>query len=177
MLGICLVGGLCLCALANGVLAIEAEVVPSVVEDYMEMAGTTGFGKSPFAIFAAVCLAPIGEEFLCRGICMNFGKKAFGKFWYANILQALLFGVLHMNWVQGVYAFIIGLVLGYLVERYNSLLPGMIVHFIVNFSSSTWFPKVLSGIEEVSLVTGILMVAIPGAIVVAVLYCSRLKNA
>lgn len=171
MLGICLVGGLCLCALANGVVAIEAEVVPSVVEDYMEMAGTTGFGKSPFAIFAAVCLAPIGEEFLCRGICMNFGKKAFGKFWYANILQALLFGVLHMNWVQGVYAFFIGLVLGILVERYDSLLPAMLVHFIVNFSSSTWVPKVLENVEA-TLVTGILLVVIPGIITVAMLFFS-----
>lgn len=172
MLGICLVGGLCLCALANGVVAIEAEVVPSVVEDYMEMAGTTGFGKSPFAIFAAVCLAPIGEEFLCRGICMNFGKKAFGKFWYANILQALLFGVLHMNWVQGVYAFFIGLVLGILVERYDSLLPAMLVHFIVNFSSSTWVPKVLENVEA-TLVTGILLVVIPGVITAAMLYFSE----
>lgn len=172
MLGICLVGGLCLCALANGVVAIEAEVVPSVVEDYMEMAGTTGFGKSPFAIFAAVCLAPIGEEFLCRGICMNFGKKAFGKFWYANILQALLFGVLHMNWVQGVYAFFIGLVLGILVERYDSLLPAMLVHFVVNFSSSTWVPKVLENVEA-TLVTGILLVVIPGAITAAMLYFSE----
>lgn len=171
MLWICLVGGLCLCALANGVVAIEAEVVPSVVEDYMEMAGTTGFGQSPFAIFAAVCLAPIGEEFLCRGICMNFGKKAFGKFWYANILQALLFGVLHMNWVQGVYAFFIGLVLGILVERYDSLLPAMLVHFIVNFSSSTWVPKVLENVEA-TLVTGILLVVIPGIITVAMLIFS-----
>ena len=175
ILGICLICGLGLLVLANGVVAVEAYVIPSVVEEYAEMAKTAGMGTSPFAIIAAVCLAPIGEELLCRGVCLHFGKKALGKFWYANILQALLFGVLHMNWVQGVYAFIIGLVLGYLAERYESLLPAMLVHFVVNFSSSTWFPKVV-GEREISLSGSILMVAIPGIIVFMILYLNHIKN-
>ena len=172
ILGLCVLSGLCLCIFANGVVAVQAETIPSVVEDYIKMANNSGFGKSPFAIFAAVCLAPIGEELLCRGVSLHFGKKTFGKFWYANILQALLFGILHMNWVQGVYAFFIGLVLGLLAERYDSLLPAMIVHFIVNFSSSTWVPHIL-GNFEISLGIGILMVALPGMITVAALYGTR----
>lgn len=172
MIGLCIVCGLCLCAIANGVVAIEAVVIPSVVEDYMEMAESAGLGTSIFAMLAAVCMAPVGEELLCRGICMHFGKKAFGKFWYANILQSLVFGVLHMNWVQGVYAFIIGLVLGILVERYDSLLPAMLVHFVVNFSSSTWVPKLL-GNMNLDFGSGIVLVTIPGIIVIVLLYCSR----
>jgi len=175
MLGICLVCGLGLLVLANGTVAVESYVVPSVVEDYVDMAQNTGFGKSPFAIIAAVCMAPVGEEFVCRGISLYFGKKAFGKFWYANILQALLFGVMHMNWVQGVYAFVIGLVIGYLVERYDSLVPSMLVHFVVNFSSSTWFPK-LFGEADISLAGAILMVAIPLVVVTALLYMTNTKK-
>lgn len=174
VLGISLVCGLGLLVLANGVVAVESYIIPSIVQDYMEMAKTAGMGTHPLAIIAAVCMAPIGEEFLCRGICLYFGKKAFGKFWYANLLQALMFGILHMNWVQGVYAFIIGLVLGILVERYDSLLPAMMVHFIINFSSSTWYSKVL-GETEISLPLGVFMVLIPGAIVAAALYWGREK--
>jgi len=169
IIGICVVCGIGLCVLANGTVVIENELTPSIVRNYMEMAESAGFGTSPFAIIAAVCMAPIGEEFLCRGISLHFGKKALGKFWYANILQALLFGILHMNWVQGIYAFIIGLVLGILVERFDSLLPSILVHFIVNLSSSTWVPKVLGDVE-LSLSTGIIMVVLPGIIVVAILY-------
>lgn len=175
MLGICLVCGLSLLVLANGVVALESYVVPTVVSDYMEMAKTAGMGTHPLAIIAAVCMAPVGEELLCRGVCLHFGKKAFGNFWYANLLQALIFGILHMNWVQGVYAFIIGLVLGLLVERYDSLLPAMLVHFVVNFSSSTWFPKLL-GEAEISKVVAILMVAVPATIVAAILYLSDRKK-
>lgn len=176
ILGICLISGLCLCALANGVVAMEGYLVPSIVENYLESAEAVGLGTSVFSIIAAVILAPIGEELLCRGICLHFGKKALGKFWYANVLQALLFGILHMNWVQGVYAFLIGLVLGILVERYESLLPAMIVHFIVNFSSTTWAPKVLAHMED-SFVTAILLVAVPSVIMIAVLYLTRKSNA
>lgn len=175
IVGLCLISGLCLCALANGVVAVESYVVPSIVEEYLEMADSAGMGKNLFAILAAVCMAPIGEELLCRGVCLHFGKKAIGKFWYANILQALLFGILHMNWVQGVYAFVIGLVLGILVERYESLLPAMIVHFIINFSSTTWISKVF-GETDITFMWGIMLVTIPGIITVSALYFTRKRQ-
>ena len=170
--GLCVAIGVCLCFLANGVVMIEAGTFPSLIDDYMEMAQNSGFGTHPFAIFAAICLAPIGEELLCRGVCLYFGKKALGKFRYANILQALVFGVIHMNWVQGVYAFVIGIFLGLLVERYNSLLPSMFVHFVINFSSSTWAGK-LFGNVNMSLPLGICLVVIPGIIAVSAMFFTR----
>ena len=71
----------------------------------------SGIGTNGMVIFATVCLAPIGEELVFRGLTMKYAEKAFGRFWAANLLQAFLFGVIHMNWVQGVYAFFGGLVL------------------------------------------------------------------
>ena len=170
--GVCVVCGVCLSLLAKGVVMIEAETFPSLIDDYMKMAQNSGFGTHPFAIFAAICLAPIGEELLCRGVCLYFGKKALGKFRYANILQALVFGVIHMNWVQGVYAFVIGIFLGLLVERYNSLLPSMFVHFVINLSASTWTGKLLGNVN-MSLPLGIWLVVIPGLITAAVLLYTR----
>jgi hypothetical protein len=38
-------------------------------------------------------------------------------FWVANILQAVLFGIYHMNPLQGIYAFFIGLFLGYVCHK------------------------------------------------------------
>lgn len=172
MLCVCLISGVALCFLANSVVAIENYVMPSVVEKFQKLAESSGMGISPFAIFAAVCLAPIGEELLCRGICLHYGKKAFGSFFYANIVQAVLFGVLHMNLVQGIYAFIIGLVLGVLVERYHSLLPSILVHFIVNFSSTTWIEKVLGDVTF-TMPIGIGMLVLSLGITMLVLRLSR----
>lgn len=176
IVGLCLVCGVGLCFFADGVVILEYAFVPSVVQEYVEMAQTAGMGKSAFAIFAAICLAPIGEELLCRGVCLHFGKKAFGNFWFANLLQALLFGVIHMNWVQGVYAFFIGLVLGLVAERYQSLLPAMLIHFVVNFSASTWVTKVMAKLGESSMI-GILLTLIPSCIIIAVLYATKEEKA
>ena len=64
-------------------------------------------------------------------------KKACGivSFPIANVIQAFLFGVLHMNLVQGCYAFIGGLVLGYVAHKYQSVLASMLLHMFMNVSS------------------------------------------
>ena len=56
-------------------------------------------------------------------------------FWTANVLQALLFGILHMNIVQGCYAFGIGLLLGWVAWRTGSVRASIGVHLVINFSS------------------------------------------
>lgn len=152
--------GVCLCFFANGTVCIESVVVPGIVEEYMEMAEAAGLGSNMLAIIASIVLAPIGEEYVCRGLAMKYAKKCFGKFWIANLLQALLFGLIHMNWVQGIYAFVIGLVLGWLTERYETILPAILLHFVVNFSSSTWVPYVLTPLP-MNMGVGLILTLVP----------------
>lgn len=124
-------------------MELAVQVIPqSVLESYMELMESAGFGESIVTTIAAVCLAPIGEELVYRGVCMYYGER-FGAglgetkaFWIANIIQALGFGVFHMNLLQGSYAFLLGLGLGYLTKRYKSLLPAMLAHCLINASST-----------------------------------------
>lgn len=53
------------------------------------------------------------------------------SFWTANVLQALLFGILHMNIVQGCYAFGIGLLLGWVAWRTGSVRASIGVHLVI----------------------------------------------
>lgn len=160
--------GICLCFFANGTVAIEYVINPSMVDSYVEMAEVAGLGTNIFVILASVLLAPLGEEFICRGLALKYGEKCFGHFWIANILQALLFGFMHMNWVQGIYAFAIGLVAGWLTEKHGSILPAVILHCIVNLSSSTWVPLVLVN-APMTLPAGLVLTLIPAALTAAVL--------
>jgi len=169
---IAVVCGIALCFFSNGTVFVEYVLVPDVVEAYIEMAEMAGLGTEPIVIFAAIILAPIGEEFVCRGLTQKYAKKAIGKFWLANIFQAFVFGLMHLNWVQGIYAFVIGLVLGWLVERYDSILLAMLVHFVVNLSTSTWVDKVLDPLYKVfpyDLPFGIILMVLSGAITVGML--------
>ncbi|MBQ7954380.1 MAG: CPBP family intramembrane metalloprotease [Lachnospiraceae bacterium] len=171
---ITVLSGVLLCFFANGTVCIESVVLPKMVENYMEMAEIAGLGVNPLAIFSAIILAPIGEEFVCRGLAQKFAKKCFGKFWIANIFQALMFGLIHMNWVQGIYAFVIGLVLGWLVERYDSIVPAMILHCVVNFSTSTWVGYVLTPVP-MNLVSGLILTIVPMLLIGALIFWAGKK--
>lgn len=170
--GVAVISGIALCFFSNGTIVVENALFPQMVDSYMQLMEQAGFGVDVLSIIASVILAPIGEEFLCRGLSLKFAKKCFGKFWIANILQALLFGLIHANWVQGIYAFFIGLVLGYLAERYQSLIPCIILHFVVNFSSTTWLGALFNAIfgdTLPNLFIGLVMVIVPTFIVIALL--------
>lgn len=128
---------------ANAFLLWAEYVFPNLIRQYEELMEAVGLGTDPFVIFASILLAPIGEELLCRGVIFHYVGKAVegmknpkAAFWIANTIQALMFGILHGNLVQGFYAFFIGLCLGWLRWRYNSLYPSMLAHFIVNFTST-----------------------------------------
>ena len=50
----------------------------------------------------------------------------------AIFAPALLFGVLHLDFAQGLTAFACGVFLGWLAERSGSILPGMLLHLVNN---------------------------------------------
>ena len=79
-------------------------------------------------------LAPIAEEMVFRGAILRSLLKAFSKqmHWLAIIISALLFGATHGNLPQGCHAFAIGLLLGWLYYRTNSIVPGIVFHWVNN---------------------------------------------
>ncbi len=155
---------------AEGMVLSEEFLTPRLFEQYVKLMEQAQFGVNPLTIIASVLLAPIGEELLCRGVIFHYSQKATADmanrtqaFWIANGIQALLFGILHANFVQGSYAFVLGLGLGYLRYRYNSLYPSMLAHFLVNFLSTYVFSYLLQGLSE-SVPTA-LMLLVVGALI------------
>ena len=95
--------------------------------------------KDIFSIFYIVLLAPITEEIVFRGWCINLLKK-YGKV-VAIIFSSIGFGLFHGNLFQGLSALFVGLVFAYLTIRYESILPSIILHIINN--SLAFFPELL----------------------------------
>ena len=135
--------GLLMSVSANGFLCAAQYFLPDLINQYEEMMESIGLGVDPLVIFVSVVIAPVGEELLCRGLIFHYAGKVVedmknrrAAFWIANTLQALMFGIMHGNLVQGFYAFVMGLGLGWLRRRYKSLYPSMLAHLAVNFSST-----------------------------------------
>ena len=161
--------GMLLYLFANGIVMMESLFMPQVVKEYMDRVEQMGMFQDSYSIFAAVFLAPIGEELLCRGVTMRLAKKAYPQFFLANIFQACMFGFIHLNIVQGIYAFAIGLCLGYVCEICDSLIPAMLIHFSVNFTS-TFLAKKLFGWIPDTFLSGILLFIIPLILVLLLLW-------
>lgn len=73
------------------------------------------------------------EEFAFRGVVLNKLRK-FGDS-YAVIMSAVLFGLMHGNLSQIPFAFILGLVIGFIAVKTNSIIPGILIHFFNNLFS------------------------------------------
>lgn len=147
--------GFGMCLAANAFMLMSQFIMPKAFETYVELMEAAGIGVNPVTIVASVILAPIGEEILCRGLIYHYAKKVVvdmknrtAAFWIANTLQALMFGIMHLNLIQGLYAFGLGLGIGWLRERYNSLYPAMLAHFIVNFTSTFIIEHLLGDMPE-----------------------------
>ena len=108
-----------------------------------------------------VILAPINEELIFRGVTLEFGRRSIKWFWIANILQSFLFALLHMNLVQGAYAFFLGLAMGWIVKETGTVLSSILLHFVVNLSASTWTNILMGPIEEPTYLLSIMMTGIP----------------
>lgn len=84
-------------------------------------------------------VAPIAEEYLMRALVLSRLRR-FMPVWAAILIQAILFGVIHMNVLQGIYAAVLGILLGYLYVKYNSLATCIVMHIVIN-SMSTLLPS------------------------------------
>ena len=79
-----------------------------------------------FAAAPAVC-----EEIAFRGFLLS-GFRRTGRTALAIVLSSLLFGIMHMIPQQVFNAALLGLVLGFIAVRSDSLLPGIAFHFCYN---------------------------------------------
>lgn len=55
-------------------------------------------------------------------------------FHIVNVFQAILFGIYHGNIVQGIYAFVLGMMLGIIYKYGGGILSSIVVHMIINAS-------------------------------------------
>lgn len=76
-------------------------------------------------------IAPFIEEVIFRGVIFRALKKNF-DIAIAIVVQGLLFGLVHMNGIQVVYATLIGIVCGYVVYRAGSIWSGVVIHAVNN---------------------------------------------
>lgn len=96
------------------------------------------YSGSALLFFLTLAVMPaIGEEIVMRGVVLDGYKKM--NIHTAALMNGFLFGIMHLNPPQFLYAFILGAVFSYLVIYTNSIFSSMFVHFLFNGLSSAAF--------------------------------------
>lgn len=103
--------------------------------DYnLEMNSSSSSVYNNFLYVISTAVTPaFAEEFAFRGILMGTLRKYGDSF--AIITSAIMFGAMHGNIIQIPFAFILGLLFGFIDCKANSIIPSIIIHFVNNFYS------------------------------------------
>lgn len=120
----------------------------------------------PFALMylSVGIIALVFEEIVCRGGYYRSYCKS-GSTFKAMILSAIIFALIHMNFNQAAYAFIMGIFAVLLVEATGSLWASVLYHGFINGSQVILLYGVMSESidsygEEMAIAPELLMVAI-----------------
>lgn len=87
--------------------------------------------RSVPAMLYVCLLGPITEELLTRGYVLGGLRNRYGTV-IPILISSALFTVLHLNIVQGINGFVMGVILGVLYVRTGSIFSCMLAHIINN---------------------------------------------
>lgn len=118
-----------------------SNTIGSIVEAYPVM----------ISLGAIAVVPAVLEECVYRGVFFNEYRKVNPL--KGILLSGLLFGLMHMNFNQFFYAFVMGMIFAVVVEVTDSIVSSMIVHCVINGASvlMTYFlPKLMELAGSVS---------------------------
>ncbi len=113
-------------------LLIAASGLQERFPEYSQVAEQMYEEHGSIVLLAALIFAPITEELTFRGVCFLRIRALAGK-GMTILLSGLLFGIYHMNLVQFVYAFLMGMFFAWLFERYRDVKLTVAAHAMANF--------------------------------------------
>lgn len=151
----------------NIIMVVFQMVFPAVFANYTELMEGLDIHVLPAwaMIFIVAVWSPLAEELVFRAMVFRTLRKGF-SFVPAAIISGVAFGVYHMNWVQGVYAAALGILLAYTYEKTNSLLGCYLFHLAFNRSSYAIEALQSAGSALPDVVMGLLMLVIHGVSIV-----------
>lgn len=137
--------GFFLCLIFLGMaICILANFITSYIMTYLEYFGVPQpempdlMEKEPVGLLLnilTICVLPAFlEEMVFRGYILQT-LRPYGD-GVALFVSALLFGLMHGNVLQIPFAFVVGLVLGFVVIRTNNIFVAIVIHFLNNFMST-----------------------------------------
>ena len=117
-------------------LTLELNLLPWVLARWPGLHETLPTFSFPYAFVPVVLLAPIAEEAFFRGVvCEGLARRYGDAIGIAG--SAVLFALVHANWLVMPGALVFGVLMGLYQRRTGSILACIAVHF-ANNAFATW---------------------------------------
>ncbi len=130
---------------------------------FVEVSDTITSNPLIVTIICAGILIPIVEEILFRGLIFNRIKHQY-NFLAGLLISSLLFGIYHGNIVQGIYATLLGIFLGFAYHKTKSILIPVFIHM-----GGNTFVSIYAKLGENEENIGILVVTVAISIIFALI--------
>lgn len=122
-------------------------------------------------LFLYGIVSPFAEEAVFRGVMYNRMKRCFNV-QAALFVSALLFGCYHGNIVQAIYGTLLGILIAYIYEKYESFAAPVLFHAVANVS--IYALTYHNSLSDISRGAGAIMVAVlTAAMVSSLIYIQR----
>lgn len=162
--------GISFCAFSNMATSIAGSIFQSFGINYDVDMGEYPQGLFGFllTVIAIAVVPPLVEEFACRGLILGSLRK-FGD-GFSIVVSAAVFGIMHGNFQQIPFAFLVGLALGYITVKSGSLWVAVAVHAFNNFLSIAFnylpasLPEAVKNAGYVMLLSVIMLLGLVGII-------------
>ena len=117
----------------NAGMTIANWLFPDVMDSYKELMEASGLVDNVLiTVVYGILLGPVLEELALRGLTFGYLEKSNIKPFLMILISGILFGAMHLNLVQGIYASVLGFFLGYLRYKYRSISITIVTHILFN---------------------------------------------
>ena len=117
----------------NAGMTIANWLAPDIMESYKQLMEASGLVDNVLiTVVYGILLGPVLEELALRGLTFGYLEKSNIKPFLMILISGILFGAMHLNLVQGIYASVLGFFLGYLRYKYRSISITIVTHILFN---------------------------------------------
>lgn len=151
-------------ALSPGLYLVVTLVLAALPDTWTESYNDAASGietGSFLGVLSIVLVAPVVEEIIFRGLIMTRLSRVMPG-WLAVVLSAAVFGVCHGHPVWAGYAFVLGVLYGFVALQAGSILPSILGHLVFNSIGQVFafLPESDEGVEILATLGVLLVVGI-----------------
>ena len=160
------------CLTSHGLsILISLINIDGIIGNYESAAEDLFAGGVVLIIIRVVILSAIVEELVFRGLVFGRLNKVLGL-WPSVLISAALFGIYHLNLAQGAYAFIFGIALALVYNRFQNIVAPIVVHMAANLLSVV-IELVKLSYPAIWIYIAVMIVCLAGAVLLCYLLIRR----